>query len=214
MTISRRTLLLCGGLALAVLIYTLWPGRSWAFHNLPPTANGPWIAFGDSLTQGYGAGNGGYPALLSQKLGVPIQNLGVAGETTTDGLKRVGEVEAFQPKVVLLCFGGNDVLQQLPRAKMFENLGAMIDRFHAQGSFVVLSGIRGLSLLGDRNADGFEELAEQKRVMLIPNILDGVIGSAKLMSDHVHPNDAGYAKIAERFEKELKPLLRKLEAKQ
>jgi acyl-CoA thioesterase I len=212
MTISRRTLLLCGALALAVLTYALWPGRSWAFQNMPPAATGPWVAFGDSLTQGYGAGNGGYPALLEQKLGVPIQNLGAPGETSADGLKRLGEVEALQPRVVLLCFGGNDVLQQLPRAQMFENIGAMIDRLHAQGSFVVLIGIRGLSLLGDRNADGFEELAEQKQVMLIPNILDGVIGSANLMSDHVHPNDAGYAKIAERFEKKLRPLVRKLEA--
>jgi lysophospholipase L1-like esterase len=86
----------------------------------------------------------------------------------------------------------------------------MIDRLHAQGSFVVLIGIRGATLLRDANADGFAELAEQKQVMHIPNLLDGIIGSPSLMSDYVHPNDAGYEKIAVRLEKELKPLLPKL----
>lgn len=210
MTISRRTLTLVSLGALAVLIYALWPGRRWDFQNLPPTATGPWVAFGDSLTLGTGAGNGGYPALLGPRLGVALQNLGVAGETTADGLRRVADVEALQPRVVLLCFGGNDVLRGQSREQMFANLGAMIDRLHAQGSFVVLIGIRGATLLRDANADGFVELAERKQVMHIPNLLDGIIGTPSLMSDYVHPNDAGYEKIAARLEKELRPLLAKL----
>jgi acyl-CoA thioesterase-1 len=210
MTISRRSLVLGGVTVLAILAYVFWPGRRWNFQNLPPTATGPWVAFGDSLTFGTGAGNGGYPALLAARLGVPVQNLGLPGETTADGLKRLAEVEALQPRVVLLCFGGNDVLQGQPRDRMFANLSTMIDRLHAQGSFVVLIGIRGATLLRDANADGFAELAEQKQVMHIPNLLDGIIGSPSLMSDYVHPNDAGYEKIAVRLEKELKPLLPKL----
>jgi lysophospholipase L1-like esterase len=47
-------------------------------------------------------------------------------------------------------------------------------------------------------------------VLFVPDILDGVISSPSLMSDYVHPNDAGYAKIAERVEKALKPVLSKL----
>lgn len=210
MTISRRTLMLGALGALAVLIYAFWPGRRWDFQNLPPTATGPWVAFGDSLTLGTGAGNGGYPALLSARLGVTMQNLGVAGETTADGLRRLADVEALKPRVVLLCFGGNDVLRGQPREQMFANLGAMIDRLNAQGSFVVLIGIRGATLLRDANAKGFAELAEQKQVMHIPNLLDGIIGTPSLMSDYVHPNDAGYEKIAARLEQELKPLLAKL----
>jgi len=210
MTISRRTLVLGSLGALAVLIYAFWPGRRWDFQNLPPTATGPWVAFGDSLTLGTGAGNGGYPALLGSRLGVTLQNLGVAGETTSDGLRRLAEVEALQPRVVLLCFGGNDVLRGQSREQMFANLSVMIDRLHAQGSFVVLIGIRGTTVLRDVNANGFAELAEQKQVMHIPNLLDGLIGTPSLMSDYVHPNDAGYEKIAARLEKELKPLLAKL----
>jgi acyl-CoA thioesterase I len=212
MTISRRTLLLLATVGLAAVVYFLWPARRWEYRNFPPTATGAWVAFGDSLTLGTGAGNGGYPALLGARLGVTLQNLGVAGETTADGLRRLAEVEALQPRVVLLCFGGNDVLRGQSREQMFANLGAMIDRLQAAGSFVVLIGIRGASVLGDANAKGFAELAEQKQVMHIPNLLDGIIGTPSLMSDYVHPNDAGYERIAARLEEELKPLVEKLNA--
>lgn len=210
MTISRRNLVLLAAVALAALIYFLWPARRWDWRNYPPTAAGPWVAYGDSLTLGAGAGNGGYPALLGPRLGVTVQNLGVAGETTADGLSRIAEVESLRPRVVLLCFGGNDVLRGQSREQMFANLGIMIDRLHAQGSFVVLIGIRGATVLRDGNAKGFAELAEQKQVMHIPNLLDGIIGTSSLMSDYVHPNDAGYEKITARLEKELRPLLAKL----
>ena len=210
MTISRRTLVLGSLVTLAILASAFWPGRRWDWRNFPPTATGPWVAFGDSLTLGTGAENGGYPALLGSRLGVALQNLGVAGETTADGLRRVAEVEALQPRVVLLCFGGNDVLRGQSREQMFANLGVMIDRLHAQGSFVVLIGIRGTTVWRDVNAKGFAQLAEQKQVMHIPNLLDGLIGTPSLMSDYVHPNDAGYEQIAARLEKELKPLLENL----
>jgi len=120
------------------------------------------------------------------------------------------EVEALSPRVVLLCFGGNDVLQSLPREQMFANISAMIDRLQARGSFVVLVGIRGTGLVGDRNAEGFKKLAAEKKVKHVPNILDGLLSEPKFMSDYVHPNDAGYGQIAVRLESELQPLLGKL----
>lgn len=212
MTISRRKLYGCGVLLFSLLIYWLWPGASWRLTNLPPTATGPWVAFGDSLTEGHGASPGAdYPAQLGKLLGVPIRNLGEIGETSGDGLKRILAVEALQPRVVLLCFGGNDVLQGLSRDQMFANLSAMIDRLQARGSFVVLIGIRGTGLVGDRNAEGFQKLAAEKQVLHVPNILDGLLGEPRLMSDYVHPNDAGYGQIAGRLETELRPLLEKLQ---
>jgi acyl-CoA thioesterase I len=170
------------------------------------------VAFGDSLTEGYGATgeSADYPSQLSRRLGVEIQNHGVSGETSADALQRLPQIEALNPRVVLLCFGGNDVLRGMPREQMFANLGAMIDRLQARGSFVVLIGVRGSGLLSDANASGFEELAEQKRVKHISNILDGLLTQPSLMADYIHPNDAGYAKIAERLEEELKPLMGKL----
>src|SRR4051794_18114753 len=79
------------------------------YQNYPPAAQGPWVAFGDSLTEGFGASEGrDYPTMLSQSLGFPIRNFGRAGETSKDGLNRIEEVAAIHPRVVLLCFGGND----------------------------------------------------------------------------------------------------------
>jgi acyl-CoA thioesterase I len=211
MTISRRNLILVLTVLCGLLVYWFWPARQWEHRNFPPRAAGPWVAFGDSLTEGYGASPGGdYPSQLGKLLGVPIQNVGVSGETSGDGLRRIAAVEALEPRVVLLCFGGNDVLRNLPRDQMFANIGAMIDRLQAHGTFVVLIGIRGRSMVGDGNADHFVELAREKGVMHVPNILDGLLTSPSLMTDYVHPNDAGYTKIAERLANELRPLMDKL----
>jgi len=180
------------------------------YRNYPPKATGPWIAFGDSLTSGYGASKGkDYPTLLGQKLGVTIENHGVPGQTTGQALGRVDSSARQAPRVVLICLGGNDGLQKVPRETMFKNLSDLISSFHAEGSFVVLIGVRSATLR-DKNEDGFEELAERKRVFYISNILDGVFTDPRFMSDQIHPNDAGYDKIAERLAKELRPLMEKL----
>lgn len=180
------------------------------YKNFPPAATGEWIAFGDSLTAGVGAEQGkDFPTLLGKKLDRTIHNFGVPGHTTEDGLNRVDEAIAAQPRVVLLCLGGNDGLKSLPQEQMFRNLSAIIDRFHAAGSFVILIGVHSASFR-DSNADGFENLAREKEVFLIPNILDGVLGTPSLMDDYIHPNSAGYEKIAERLYTEIAPLLGKL----
>ena len=81
--------------ALAVLAFHWSRPRHYA--NLPPTVEGPWVAFGDSLTEGVGASPGhDYPALLSQLLGVSIINLVRSGETTESGLARIdGRARCF-----------------------------------------------------------------------------------------------------------------------
>ena len=115
----------------------------------------------------------------------------------------------MRPRVVLLCFGGNDSLHQESRTQVFVNLGRMIDRLHQEGSFVVLIGIRSASLR-DQNEKHFAKLAREKRVLYVPDMLRGLVFKPVYMSDAVHPNDAGYQKIAERLEKTLRPLIVRL----
>ena len=197
-------------LALLLLFGTGWfylrPGKV-SYANLPPTARGEWVAFGDSLTQGIGASEGSdYPSQLAKRLRRPIHNLGVSGNTTADGLAHVDQAVHLRPRVVPLCLGGNDTLRSVPADETFANLGALIDHFHQGGSFVVLLGVRGGGLT-DKKARRFEQLAKNKRVLLVPNILDGILFTPSLMADQIHPNDQGYAKIAERLEAALAPLL-------
>lgn len=210
MTVTLRVNRLWLGLGAALVAAGVWWLRTRAsyhdYTNLPPTASGPWVAFGDSLTEGVGASPGqDYPSLLARRLNVPIVNLGRAGDTTADGLDRLDQVLRLQPRVVFLCLGGNDGLQRRPAAETLANLGTIIDRLQAQGSFVVLIGVRSASLL-DKNDKPFRRLARQKRVFYVPDILAGVFPNPAYMADAVHPNDAGYQRIAERLDRALRPL--------
>ena len=206
---KRPLLLLLVVLGLAAGWFLFRSSRA-DYVNFPPQATGPWIAFGDSLTEGYGASEGAsYPAVLSQRLGLNIANFGTSGHTTADGLKRVEEVARLNPRVVLLCLGGNDTLEQAPRQQTFDNLGAIIDRLQRQGTFVVLIGVRSASLT-DRNEKYFKSLAREKRALYVPNILKGIFPKPVYMHDAIHPNDEGYRMIADRLEKALRPLLPQL----
>jgi lysophospholipase L1-like esterase len=208
--ILRQRLWILASAAIAIAGGCWWLNRTADFTNLPPRADGPWIAFGDSLTQGVGASEGNaYPAILSRSLGVPILNLGVSGDTTEGGLKRLDDLAEQRPRVALLCLGGNDSLQRVPHERTFANLAAMIDRFHVEGTFVVLIGVRSASLR-DSNGKHFARLAREKRVLYVPDILRGLAFKPIYMSDAIHPNDEGYKRIAARLEKALRPLLPQL----
>ena len=193
-------------------LFFIWHrfNRSADYANFPPRAGTAWVAFGDSLTAGYGVEAGqDYPSVLGRRLGVNIENHGSAGDTSEDGLNRVEEIVRLNPRVVLLCLGGNDGLRQMSARQMFANLGAIIDRLHQAGAFVVLIGIRSASLF-DKNETGFKKLANEKQVLYAPNILQGLLTDPRLMSDSVHPNQQGYEAIADRLENVLRPLLPRL----
>jgi lysophospholipase L1-like esterase len=159
-------------LVLAVGIVFLYVSDP-AYTNLPPLAGKAWVAFGDSLTAGYGASEGNdYPTLLGKRLGVPILNAGTPGATSQDAVARLEEVRRAEPKVVLLCFGGNDTLNSVPHQQTFRNLSQVIDQLHADGTFVVLIGIRSASIR-DKYSSEFKELAKRKKVLYVPNMLAG-----------------------------------------
>jgi lysophospholipase L1-like esterase len=202
------------GLIIAAIMagWAVWKRLHPTYQNLPPRAGQVWVAFGDSLTAGTGANEGrDYPALLGQRLGVTIINQGVPGDTTADGLARLDGILKLDPKVVLLCLGGNDGLQRIPLAQTTANLSAIIERLQARGAFVVVIGIRSATLL-DQYDGPFKKVARQHHTLFVPNLLKGVLGNRPLMSDQIHPNDDGYAVIAERLAKVLRPHLQQLQA--
>lgn len=166
------------------------------------------VAFGDSLISGYGSSEGhDFISLLSQRIGQPIINLGVNGNTTADGLTRLKNVLDKDPKIVILLLGGNDYLKKVPADTTFKNLDSIVKAIQKQGSMVLLLGVRG-GLLTDTFADRFEEFAASHKVAFVPNVLDGLIAKNKYMFDAVHPNDVGYEQIANKVEPILKDLLK------
>lgn len=167
------------------------------------------IAFGDSLVFGQGASseNKNFVSLLSQKLSVPITNLGIPGNTTADALARISDMDKYNPKVVLVLLGGNDYLQKVPIETTFKNLGAIIQKIQSKGSVVLLLGVRG-GILNDKFDTEFEKISSQYHTAYVSDVLSGLITNMQYMSDAVHPNDIGYQKIADRVYPVLQKLLK------
>jgi len=136
-----------------------------------------------------------------------VKNAGVEGNTTRDGLKRIDEdVLAHNPRLVIVEFSGNDFLQQIPQAEIFENLDKMVAMIQQKKAMVVLAEV-GAGYFGDAYIERFKQIAKKRRALLIPNILRGILSDPSLKSDEIHPNDAGYRLIADRIYEKIKPLL-------
>ena len=160
------------------------------------------IALGDSLVAGYGAPEGqDFVTGLSSQIGVPITNLGVSGDTTAQGLARASEIEE-SPDIAIILLGGNDALRKVPLEQTKSNLGKIIEKFQAdktKNTRVILIGVLGGFPI-DPYSGMFKDLAKQYDVTYVPNILSGLFGRSGFMSeDGIHPNAAGYAKIADRL---------------
>lgn len=170
--------------------------------------DGPVVIIGDSLAAGFGAPEGeGFVDELERRLGVEIINKGIKGHTTVQGMARLQkDVLELNPSLVMLELGGNDALQKLDVNQTFVNLGEMINRIHAQEVPVLLLGVRG-GIMSDKYAGRYEELARQKGVAVVPNIVEGLLTQPAYKFDAIHPNAAGYEKVADRIEPVLKPML-------
>lgn len=166
------------------------------------------ICFGDSLTEGVGAGNGeDYPSVLARQLGLPIVNAGRRGESSADALARLQQdVLARNPRLVIVLLGGNDFLRQLPIGETRKNLEEIVQRIQEGGAMVVMLGMR-LGLFTDEYGPLYEEIAKKQGALYVPEVLRGILSDPRLKSDTIHPNGAGYRLMAERIFNEVKPLL-------
>ena len=134
---------------------------------------------------------------------MPVMNKGVPGDTTARALARLDQdVLSQSPRVVLITLGGNDLKNGVSRDIAFQNLKRIIGSIQATGALVIVGGID-LPFWGRGFGESYEQVCRETGAVLIPNILDGIIGNSKLMSDPIHPNDAGYTKVAEKFRKAL-----------
>jgi acyl-CoA thioesterase-1 len=176
------------------------------------------VAFGDSLSAGFGADPGkSYPDFLQRDLDAAglkwrVVNEGVSGNTTTDGLDRIPEVLAAKPRVTIVEFGGNDGLRGLPLETTRANLAQMIQKLEAAGSKVLVAG---LTLPPNYGGDYvaqfgqiFVDVSRKYNVPRIPFLLSDVVLRPGLMQqDGIHPTAEGNAIVAKLVMRYLKPLL-------
>ena len=176
------------------------------------------VAFGDSLSAGYGADPGkSYPDFLQKlmegdHLAYRVVNEGVSGDTTADGVERLPGVVAEKPKLVVLELGGNDGLRGLPVSNTRANLETMVSTLQQAGATVVLAGMTLPRNYGPEYIHSFErvyvDLAREKHLTRIPFLLNGVAGTARLMQpDSIHPTAEGNALVAKTVYRYIKPLL-------
>ena len=168
--------------------------------KLPPLApDAVVLAFGDSLTYGTGANDEqSYPAQLARITGRRVVREGVPGEVSATGLARLPAVlDEHQPRLLILCHGGNDFLRRLPKAQAAENLRAMIRLAKDRGIEVLLIGTPeiGFTLTPP---EFYAEIANQFGIPYEGDVITKILRNGELKSDQIHPNAQGYRLMAER----------------
>ena len=178
------------------------------------------VCFGDSLTAGLGTEPGqSYPDYLQADLDqlhykYRVDNEGVSGNTTKDGVERLPDILALHPVVVVVEFGGNDGLRGLPIADTRANLDQIVGTLQRAGIKVALAGI---TLPPDYGQDYIRQfnqtytlLAKKYRVPMLPFLLKNVYGVPGMMQrDQTHATAKGNVIVARNVLPLVLPLLKK-----
>jgi acyl-CoA hydrolase len=173
--------------------------------TLSPLAAGSTVlAFGDSVTYGTGAQPGeDWPTLLAAMTGWRIVNAGVPGDTAEAGKERIrGLLGELKPALVIVEIGGNDFLRRRPAPVVREDVRSIVRQAKVAGAQVVLVAVPELSLLGalTRRPDDaalYAEIGRDEQVPVIADVFSDILASPELCADQIHPNAAGYRKMAE-----------------
>ncbi|EXF92601.1 esterase [Pseudomonas fluorescens HK44] len=182
-------------------------------------AAGTVLIVGDSISAAFGLDTRqGWVSLLEQRLKhegftETVVNASISGDTSAGGQARLPALLAeHKPEVVILELGGNDGLRGLLPTQLQQNLASMIDNARASGAKVLLLGMQLPPNYGARYNEAFakvySDLADEKKVPLVPFFLQGIGGNPELMqTDGIHPAVAAQGKLLENVWPTLKPLL-------
>ncbi len=196
--------LLIGVFVVAGLFYFFGGGKP-KIKNFPNN-NYVVVAFGDSLTAGYGAPAGtSYPDVLATKTDRPVVNLGVSGELAVQAPARLEQVLSKRPYMVLIEFGANDFMRRKSTQAAVDAVAQMVDAVQQDGAIAVIIDTGGPGM--GEYTKAYKKLAKEKGALYVPGIMKGIFYKPSLKSDQVHPNAAGYAKVADKVHKVIKPYL-------
>ena len=186
------------------------------------------VAFGDSLTQGYGlqVKDGFVPQLRAwadaQGLEVALSNAGVSGDTTAGWLSRVAWTLTPDVEAMIVTLGGNDVLRGIDLAVSRANLHGILSEAKAADVTVLLIGMKAPGNFGPDYKAEFDsmypELAEEFNAVFLDSFFAG-LGDAindpvalgpYMQGDAIHPNADGVALIVQGVGPKLVELLERV----
>jgi acyl-CoA thioesterase-1 len=177
---------------------------------LPSMADGiDILAFGDSLTAGYGLprDRGFAPqleaALRARGVDAKVINAGISGDTVAAGWARLPRVFGAlkrRPALAIVGLGGNDMLRMVPPRMTREGLESILAEFEKREIPVLIAGMYAAPFLSRQYQAEFNaiypELARKFGAALYPFFLAGVAGVPSLnLFDRVHPNEKGIARM-------------------
>jgi acyl-CoA thioesterase I len=182
----------------------------------PAAAQPVILVVGDSISAEYGLARGsGWVALLSTQVSShTIVNASISGETTAGGLTRLAALLAkHEPSIVILELGANDALRGMALSSTRQNLASMIDQSKAKKVQVLLLGMQlppNYGQYAKTFAGLYAELAKEKKVALVPFLLEGIAQDIRyFQSDRIHPTAQAQPKLLANVLPELQKLLRK-----
>ena len=174
-------------------------------HRIVPVVT----LFGDSISAGYGLSEEeALPAQLRSALAdlgvsVRVSGAGIDGDTTGDGLARLGRSVPDETDLCVVALGANDLMQAIPPHRITQTLDAIVTTLKSRGMDVLLCGMKAppwLSTYAPAFDAVFPTVAERHGVGLYPFLLEGVALDPRFnQSDRIHPNAAGIAVIASRL---------------
>lgn len=177
------------------------------------------VAFGDSLTAGFGLlEKESYPYLLQEKLNADgynyeVINAGVSGDTSIGGLERIDWVlEMDNVQILVLELGANDLLRRMPVANLKKNLAKIIEKAQAKKIKILFCGMLAPPNVGAQYQRDYQmtfpDLASQYKVEFLPFLLENVALNKDLnQADGIHPNAEGEKIMTDNIYKALKPML-------
>jgi len=179
------------------------------------------LAFGDSLTAGYGLPRDhAFPHQLEQLLRerhphAIVHNAGVSGDTTAGGRARLPRVLLRLPRrpdLAIVELGANDLLRGVAPERTRDNLNWIVGELGRCAIPVLLAGMQAPAFLGafaSRFNALFADVASAHGVPLDPFFLSGVMGDRTLtLADGIHPNGRAIGVVARRLLPQVEAALR------
>ena len=179
------------------------------------------VAFGDSLTAGYGVRpSEAFPVQLEAALrakghNVEVVNSGVSGDTASAGLERFDWAVPEEASAVIVELGANDALRGVPPEQTSATLDKLLNKLAQRKLPVLIAGMRAPKNWGDDYANKFDaifpSLATKYNALLYPFFLDGIfMDSSMNQADGIHPTGKGVTVIVSRILPKVEELISKV----